>query len=234
MEDKETVNNVRDNDKEYNFAQLRARKEELERQLKEALAAKESVTPSHVNSNVDILREAGINPEDSVLEVDKVPALLAAFEKRAEAKFSKLAAQEIQSALRKHQEENIFTTMQAHTGGLFSKVVTEDSIKKLLEEEPEQEYALKALANNPQERGDYLFRACQRRQERMAQQEMIASRAQEAARGMRSTAYLSNNSTPSAPRSDIEAIAAALSSGDTLALAQKLKRRVLGKPSPIS
>src|ERR1700675_2972516 len=94
--------------KEYNFAQIREEKAKLEAELsnlKEQLNSRSAA--SNKIDHEALLREAGISADDPLIEVEKIPALLSAFEKKTEQKLNHM----VESAINKYQSDNIYSYM---------------------------------------------------------------------------------------------------------------------------
>jgi len=165
--------------KEYNFAQIREEKAKLEAELsnlKEQLNSRSAA--SNKIDHEALLREAGISADDPLIEVEKIPALLSAFEKKNEQKLNHM----VESAINKYQSENIFSYMQADTNGHYAATVTEDTLKQLLEEQPEEAIALNMLKDSPKLHAQYAFQKCSRFKKQKEKDQDMSARIEQAAR----------------------------------------------------
>jgi len=146
-------------DKELNFARLRDKLERVEQEkqdLELALKHKARATQSDFSSS--LLKEAGINQDEPYVETSKLADLMSVVAKHNEEKTQQIVSQ----ALSDYQSKNMFTYMQAETGGQFSKVVNEEALKKLQEDEPEVMIAMTALEKDPAAKASFLFKKCLR------------------------------------------------------------------------
>lgn len=170
---------VEENSKEYNFAQIREEKAKLEAEL---FALKEQLSSREASSNkidhATLLREAGISADDPLIEVEKIPALLSAFEKKTEQKLNQM----VESAINRYQADNIYSYMQADTNGSYAQTVTEDTLKQLLEEQPEEAIALNMLKDNPKLHAQYAFQKCSRFKKQKEKDLDMSTRIEQAAR----------------------------------------------------
>jgi len=150
-------------DKELNFNRLREKADRLERENQElGLALKQRARATQNDLSASLLKEAGINHDEPFVETSKLPELIAAVTRHTEEKTQQIVSQ----ALNEYQTKNMFTYMQAETGGQFSKTVTDEALKKLQEEEPEIMIAISALENDPAAKASFLYKKCLRIKER--------------------------------------------------------------------
>jgi hypothetical protein len=171
-----------DTDKEFNFTRLREKADRLEREKRDLeLALQQQNHHSSQSRSASFLKEAGITGEEPFVETSKLPDLIAAVTKHTEEKTQQI----VQQALQDYQSRNMYTYMQAETGGQFSQVVNEISLEKLQKEEPEIAIAINALENDPAAKASFLYKKCLRMKDQEEQIKQMQDRATQAVRSQR-------------------------------------------------
>jgi hypothetical protein len=138
--------------KELNFARLRKEKERLESELKKM---KESSVVK------EVLKLSGIE-DDSWIEAKQLPDILNAFAGELKASVHADMETKLENRFKQYKKDHLFSYMQAETGSHYGRVVTDESLKKLLEKEPEMEIVLEALRENPEKYAQVVYHKCAR------------------------------------------------------------------------
>lgn len=184
--DKSLVSNV-ESDKERNFAQLRASKEQLAKEKAELAAEKARLERENAElrernaSSPDsrFLQEAGVDPDATWMETKHLPGIVSAMEKRMMEK----AEAQLASKFKQYEAANVPTRMMADTGGDYLRTVNEENVKKAVEQNPHLMMAFEALSSDPIKHAQFAYQACKQIQDAERRAAEIKKQAEQASRG---------------------------------------------------
>jgi hypothetical protein len=147
--------------KTSSFSRLRKEKERLEQELRQ-LKEKSSVA--------EAVKLAGVD-SDAWVEGKQMPDILSSFAKQIRSDLESDLEVKLESRFKQYKQDHLYSYMQAETGAHYGKVVTDASLRKLMEKEPEMEVVLDALKDHPEKYAQVVYRKCAR----MAEEERLLS-----------------------------------------------------------
>ena len=91
-----------------------------------------------------------------------MPAILSSFAQQMKADLEADMEVKLESRFKQYKQDHLYSYMQAETGAHYGQVVTDASLRRMLEKEPEMEVVLEALKDYPEKYAQVVYRKCAR------------------------------------------------------------------------